>query len=46
MLREGQIELSEYKDKKIIVYFYTRKNTSRCTKEAIVFKDNLLKQRE
>jgi peroxiredoxin len=46
MLREGQIELSEYKDKIVIVDFYTRKNTSGCTKEAIVFKDNFLKQRE
>lgn len=33
-------KLSDYKGKKVIVYFYPKDNTSGCTKEACSFRDN------
>ncbi|MCF7872025.1 peroxiredoxin [Candidatus Woesearchaeota archaeon] len=36
-------KLSDYKGKKIILYFYPKDNTPGCTKEACAFNDNLEK---
>lgn len=38
---EKTIKLSDYKGKKVILYFYPRDNTPGCTKEACNFNDNL-----
>jgi peroxiredoxin Q/BCP len=38
---EKSISLSDYKGKKVILYFYPRDNTPGCTKEACDFNDNL-----
>lgn len=35
------ISLSDYKGKKVIIYFYPKDNTPGCTLEAIAFKNNL-----
>ena len=37
---ENQISLSNFKGKRIILYFYPKDNTPGCTKEACNFKDN------
>lgn len=37
----GEISLSEFKGKKIILFFYPKDNTSGCTKEACAFNENL-----
>ncbi len=37
---ENTFSLSDYKGKKIVLYFYPKDNTSGCTKEACAFKDN------
>ena len=34
------ISLSDFKNKKVIVYFYPRDNTPGCTKQACSFRDN------
>lgn len=36
----NQIKLSNFKGKKIILYFYPKDNTSGCTAEACCFRDN------
>ena len=36
----NMITLSEFKGKKVVLYFYPRDNTSGCTKQAIGFADN------
>lgn len=38
---EKSISLSDYKGKKVILYFYPRDNTPGCTKEACNFNDHL-----
>jgi peroxiredoxin Q/BCP len=38
--------LSDFKGKKVILYFYPKNNTSGCTKEACAFRDNFAKFRE
>lgn len=38
-----EISLSDYKGKKLILYFYPKDNTPGCTKEACNFKDNYSK---
>lgn len=35
-----QIKLSDYKGKKVILYFYPKDNTSGCTKQACAFAEN------
>lgn len=35
----GKIKLSEYKGRKVILYFYPKDDTSGCTKEACAFRD-------
>ncbi|MGL4989971.1 MAG: thioredoxin-dependent thiol peroxidase [Sarcina sp.] len=37
---ENLISLSDFKGKKIILYFYPKDNTPGCTKQACAFKDN------
>ena len=37
----NQVSLSDYKGKKVILYFYPRDNTPGCTKEACNFNENL-----
>lgn len=37
----GKAKLSDYKGKKLVLYFYPKDDTSGCTKEACGFKDNL-----
>jgi len=37
---EKEISLSDFKGKKVIIYFYPKDNTPGCTKEACNFKDN------
>jgi len=36
----GEVSLSDYRGKKIVLYFYPRDNTSGCTKEACNFRDD------
>jgi peroxiredoxin Q/BCP len=38
--------LSDFKGKKVILYFYPKDNTSGCTKEACAFRDNFAKFRQ
>lgn len=39
--QEGkEVKLSDYKDKKVVLYFYPRDNTPTCTKEACNLRDN------
>ena len=38
---EKEFSVSDFKGKKIILYFYPKDNTSGCTKEANDFKDNM-----
>jgi peroxiredoxin Q/BCP len=38
--------LSDFKGKKVILYFYPKDNTSGCTKEACAFRDNFAKFRD
>lgn len=41
---EGKtLSLSDFKGKKVIVYFYPKDNTPGCTKEACAFRDNLIR---
>ena len=35
------ISLSDYKGRKVILYFYPKDNTSSCTLEAMAFRDRL-----
>jgi peroxiredoxin Q/BCP len=37
----NEIKLSDYKGKKLALYFYPRDNTPTCTKQACNFRDNL-----
>ena len=37
---EKEISLSDFKGKRVIIYFYPKDNTPGCTKEACNFKDN------
>jgi thioredoxin-dependent peroxiredoxin len=37
----GKISLKGLKGKKVVLYFYPKDNTSGCTKEACVFRDNI-----
>lgn len=37
----GEIELTKFKGKWIVLYFYPKDNTSGCTKEACDFRDNM-----
>ena len=37
---EKEVSLSDFKGKRIILYFYPKDNTPGCTKEACNFKDN------
>jgi peroxiredoxin Q/BCP len=39
-------KLSDFKGKKVILYFYPKDNTSGCTKEACAFRDNFAKFRQ
>lgn len=36
-----EIKLSDYKGKKVVLYFYPKDNTSGCTKEACDFRDSI-----
>jgi thioredoxin-dependent peroxiredoxin len=38
--------LSDFKGKKVILYFYPKDNTPGCTKEACAFRDNFVKFRQ
>ena len=38
---EKEFSLNDFKGQKIILYFYPKDNTSRCTQEACDFRDNL-----
>jgi peroxiredoxin Q/BCP len=38
--------LSDFKGKKVVLYFYPKDNTSGCTKEACAFRDNFAKFRQ
>ena len=38
---ENKYKLSDFKGKKIILYFYPKDNTSGCTQEACGFRDNI-----
>jgi len=41
-IEEGKkISLSDYKGKKLVLYFYPKDDTSGCTKEACGFRDNM-----
>lgn len=42
----NQIKLSDYKGKKIVLYFYPKDNTSGCTAEACSFRDGYQNLRE
>ena len=35
----NQVKLSDYRGKKIVLYFYPRDNTPGCTRQALAFKD-------
>jgi len=37
----GEIRLSDYKGKWVVLYFYPKDNTPGCTKEACSFRDNM-----
>ena len=37
--KEEQITLSQFKGRKVVLYFYPKDNTSGCTKEACAFRD-------
>jgi peroxiredoxin Q/BCP len=37
--RENEVKLSNFKGKKVVLYFYPKDNTSGCTKEACSFRD-------
>lgn len=37
----GEINLNDYKGKKVVLYFYPKDDTSGCTKQACGFKDNM-----
>ena len=37
---DNEISLSDFKGKKVIIYFYPKDNTPGCTKEACNFKEN------
>ena len=37
---EKEVSLSDFKGKRVIIYFYPKDNTPGCTKEACNFKDN------
>ena len=42
MNHEGtEVQLADYNDKDVLVYFYPKANTPGCTKEACDFRDNL-----
>src|SRR5919109_715084 len=44
---EGKtVKLSDYKGKKVILYFYPKDNTPGCTKEACGFRDNFARFRQ
>ena len=36
----GEVSLSNYRGKKVVLYFYPKDNTSGCTKEACAFRDD------
>ena len=36
----NEVSLSDFKNKKVVVYFYPRDNTAGCTKQACAFRDN------
>ena len=36
----NEVSLSDFKNKKVVVYFYPRDNTPGCTKQACAFRDN------
>lgn len=36
----GEVTLSDYRGKKVVLYFYPKDNTSGCTKEACGFRDD------
>jgi peroxiredoxin Q/BCP len=38
---DGEIKLSDYKGKNVVIFFYPKDNTPGCTKEACEFRDNL-----
>lgn len=38
---ENQVKLSDFKGKKVVLYFYPKDDTPGCTKEACNFRDNL-----
>lgn len=38
---EGDISLSDYKGKKLVLYFYPKADTSGCTKQALAFTQHL-----
>jgi len=38
---ENWVQLSDYRDKKVLLYFYPRANTSGCTKQACFVRDAL-----
>ena len=40
------VSLSDYKGKKLVLYFYPKDDTSGCTKEACAFEDNFKKLEE
>lgn len=44
--RDGDVTLSSFRGKKVILYFYPKDNTPGCTKEACSFRDNLPKIEE
>jgi peroxiredoxin Q/BCP len=45
--QDGKIHtLSDFKGKKVILYFYPKDNTSGCTKEACAFRDNFAEFRQ
>jgi peroxiredoxin Q/BCP len=37
----GEVNLSDYSGKKVVLYFYPKDDTSGCTKQACGFKDNM-----
>ncbi len=39
--REKEFSLSEFRGKKVIIYFYPKDNTPGCTQEACDFRDNI-----
>ncbi|WP_343346498.1 thioredoxin-dependent thiol peroxidase [Terrisporobacter petrolearius] len=36
----NEVSLSDFKNKKVVLYFYPRDNTAGCTKQACAFRDN------